>query len=73
MPKAKSQENKENAGADAKAKEATEAYKLEAGKEDDDSGDDDSDESDEGEDDKDKQPVSGRCCSTDHGPSCFPS
>lgn len=59
MPKAKSQENKENAGADTKGKEAAEAYKLEAGKEDDDSGDDDSDEeSEEGEEGKDKQPVS---------------
>ena len=45
MPKAKSQENKENAAAAEKVQE-TEAYKLEAGKEDDDSGSD-SEESEE--------------------------
>lgn len=46
MPKAKSQENKENATVVAETKK--EDFKLEAGKEDDDSGED-SDESEEGE------------------------
>lgn len=51
MPKAKSQENKENAAATKPTKEATEAaYKLEEGKDEDDSGDD-SDESEEDADD----------------------
>lgn len=54
MPKAKSQENKENA--EAPSTEKTENYKLEEGKGDDDSGDD-SEESEEEEETKDGQPL----------------
>ena len=55
MPKAKSQENKENATAQKADKK--EAYKLEEGKDDDDSGDDSS-ESEEEETKGTDKPVS---------------
>jgi nascent polypeptide-associated complex subunit alpha len=52
MPKAKNQDNKENAAAETASKvKETENYKLEEGKDDDDSGDD-SDESDADEENK---------------------
>lgn len=50
MPKAKSTENKENKAAEAKAKQETENYKLEEGKDEDDSGDDSEESENEGDD-----------------------
>jgi hypothetical protein len=61
MPKAKTQENKENA--QTKPKEA-ENFKLEQGKEDDDSGDDDEEDDDEEEDE------TNQAAGTDQ-PVCF--
>ena len=50
MPKAKSTENKENKAAETKAKQETENFKLEEGKDEDDSGDDSEESENEGDD-----------------------